>query len=230
MSALINPQPRLLSSADVEPDSPPPLPSASQDALRDELFSLVRRIHDPEHPHTLEELGVVSKRHIRFHSAADSQHDHCEHRVSDDGSNDDSEHEAVIELTPTVPHCSLATTIGLCVRHKVESAMPDIKLTVRIRDGTHRTAAESQPRHTLPPHGNSSATIATGRSECQVSPLALTCLHVSLLGCACVVRRCFLCCHRQVSKQLNDKERCCAAMENRAIADIVMQLTRDTPE
>jgi len=166
MTALINPQPRLLSSHSTEPpDSPPPLPSASQDALRDELFSLVRRINDPEHPHTLEELGVVDKAHIWFRGPdrQQQQWEEQERGMSDwqdkQGGSDDSaaggavhdgtaqdeeEDEAVIELTPTVPHCSLATTIGLCVRHAVESAIPDIKLAVRIRDGTHRTAAESQ--------------------------------------------------------------------------------------
>ena len=34
----------------------------------------------------------------------------------------------------------------------------------------------------------------------------------------------------EVSKQLNDKERCCAAMENPAIADIVQALTKDRNE
>ena len=161
MAALINPQPRLLSST-TEPDSPPPLPSADQDAQRDELFSLVRRINDPEHPHTLEELGVVDKAHIWFRRQdrrrdkqavmekeqgeyKEQQQQDAEDECEGEGEGEsESEDEAVIELTPTVPHCSLATTIGLCVRHKVESAIPHIKLHVRIRDGTHRTAAESQ--------------------------------------------------------------------------------------
>ena len=174
MSDLINPQPRLLSSESA-PDSPPPLPSASQDALRDELFSLVRRIHDPEHPHTLEELGVVDKAHIWFRRTStqrqqrrqegqdsngcqtlNAQHNGSENRAAgidavssvDGEAEDEGEDEAVIELTPTVPHCSLATTIGLCVRHAVESAIPNIKLAVRILDGTHRTAADSQTHRT----------------------------------------------------------------------------------
>ena len=163
---LINPEPLLLAHT-ARSDSPPPLPSASQDTLRDELFSLVRRINDPEHPHTLEELGVVDKAHIWFrrpgrrqneqggqlgretprHSAGDIAETPLHAGAAahaEDEDEDEDEDEAVIELTPTVPHCSLATTIGLCIRHKVESAIPNIKLAVRIRDGTHRTAMESQ--------------------------------------------------------------------------------------
>ena len=158
MTELLNPQPRLFDPQ--SDDSPPPLPSATQDALRDELFSLVRRINDPEHPHTLEELGVVSKSHIWFRTRRQSQQQQ-EDDLLDNGNgsstsseynqqadnevgSDDEEDEIVIELTPTVPHCSLATTIGLCVRYKVESSIPTIKLAVHIRDGTHRTATESQ--------------------------------------------------------------------------------------
>ena len=168
MSGLINPQPLLLAHT-ARCDSPPPLPSASQDALRDELFSLVRRINDPEHPHTLEELGVVDKAHIWFtrpgrrqkeqdgrvgretqrqsalngRSSGERTEEAQRGAGADADDDDEDEDEAVIELTPTVPHCSLATTIGLCIRHKVESAIPNIKLAVRIRDGTHRTATES---------------------------------------------------------------------------------------
>jgi hypothetical protein len=35
---------------------------------------------------------------------------------------------------------------------------------------------------------------------------------------------------RAVSKQLNDKERCCAALENPAIAELVQQLIADSEE
>ena len=154
MGDLINPQPRLLSST-FEAASPPPLPSDSQEALRDELYSLVRRINDPEHPHTLEELGVVSKQHIWFRASTDRRHDGSE--AAEREEQDEEEEESVIELTPTVPHCSLVTTIGLCVRHKVESAIPNIKLAVLVRQGTHRTATESQ-------------TTTTARSTAQHSP------------------------------------------------------------
>ena len=52
-------------------------------------------------------------------------------------------------------------------------------------------------------------------------PLTLLTL---LARCMCAL------CDCAVSKQLNDKERCCAAMENPAIAEIVLQLTKERPE
>ena len=244
MAELINPQPRLLSSTTAR-DSPLPLPSASQDALRDELFSLVRRINDPEHPHTLEELGVVDKAHIWFsrphrprkqRSGSDDANTTSRERwdgyVDDDvidGEESESD-ETVIELTPTVPHCSLATTIGLCIRHKVESSIPNIKLQVRIRDGTHRTAAESQTRNSTrqaeSTHSNNGLTPRPSSWLVRMC-YVLTAACLPMLA-ACV--RCSIWVLCEVSKQLNDKERCCAAMENPAIADIVLQLTKDRAE
>lgn len=50
-----------------------------------------------------------------------------------------------VEFNPTVPHCSLATLIGLCIRVKVERSMPyKIKLDIFIKKGAHTTEHESK--------------------------------------------------------------------------------------
>lgn len=49
----------------------------------------------------------------------------------------------LVELTPTVTHCSLATVIGLGVRVRLEQALPPShRVEVRIKEGTHSSAAE----------------------------------------------------------------------------------------
>lgn len=53
---------------------------------------LIRSISDPEHPHTLEQLSVVSEPQIAV------QHGRRPN--------------VTIEFTPTIPHCSMATLIG----------------------------------------------------------------------------------------------------------------------
>lgn len=50
-----------------------------------------------------------------------------------------------MEFNPTVPHCSLATLIGLCIRIKLERNMPyPIKLDIFIKSGAHTTEHESE--------------------------------------------------------------------------------------
>lgn len=50
-----------------------------------------------------------------------------------------------IEFNPTVPHCSLATLIGLCIRVKVQRNLPhNIKLDIYIKKGAHNTEDESK--------------------------------------------------------------------------------------
>lgn len=46
----------------------------------------------------------------------------------------------VVEITPTITHCSLATVIGLGVRVRLEEALPPrFRVDVRIKKGTHST-------------------------------------------------------------------------------------------
>ncbi|KAH0604804.1 uncharacterized protein H6S33_006472 [Morchella sextelata] len=88
-----------------------------------EIYDLIATISDPEHPLTLGELAVVNLPHIQ---------------VTDDPSSLTG--RVLVELTPTINHCSLATVIGLGVRVRLEQALPPrFRLDVRIREGTHAT-------------------------------------------------------------------------------------------
>lgn len=47
----------------------------------------------------------------------------------------------VVEVTPTIAHCSLATVIGLGVRVRLEQALPPrFRVLVRIKPGSHASA------------------------------------------------------------------------------------------
>ena len=59
---------------------------------RDEVFEHIRHLNDPEHPLSLEQLNVVSRENIVCLDPGNVVH---------------------IRFTPTIPHCSMATLIGL---------------------------------------------------------------------------------------------------------------------
>ena len=68
--------------------------------LRLDIYDHIRSIRDPEKPQNLEELNVVLESLVHVYpinSAGDK-------------------FVAQIEFVPTVPHCHLATLIGLCIR------------------------------------------------------------------------------------------------------------------
>ncbi|KAJ1734347.1 Cytosolic iron-sulfur assembly component 2B [Coemansia biformis] len=114
----------------------------------EEVYELIRGINDPEHPLTLEQLRVTNREHI----------------FVDDGAS-----RVLIEFTPTIPHCSMATLIGLCIRVRLLRSLPErFKVDIRVRLGTHQSEDD-------------------------------------------------------VNKQLNDKERVAAALENTYLLDVVNQ-------
>ncbi|CAG8673893.1 5324_t:CDS:2 [Cetraspora pellucida] len=113
-----------------------------------EVFDLIRSISDPEHPLTLEELNVAQLDHIKV---------------------DDANAYISIEFTPTIPHCSMATLIGLCIRVRLLQSLPErFKVDIMVRKGTHQS-------------------------------------------------------EQAVNKQLNDKERVAAALENNHLLEVVNQ-------
>lgn len=81
------------------------------------VLDLIRGINDPEHPLTLEELHVVEDNLIHV----------------------DNENNIIkVLFTPTIPHCSMATLIGLSIRVKLlRSLPPRFKVNVEINPGTH---------------------------------------------------------------------------------------------
>lgn len=109
----------------------------------DEIFQIIGNIQDPEHPLTLQQLGVVSKEHITVHGR----------RIE-------------VRFTPTIPHCSMATLIGLTITVKLLRSLCHYKITVKIQPGTHNS-------------------------------------------------------ENSVNKQLQDKERVCAALENKHLLGVV---------
>ena len=81
----------------------------------------LRGINDPEHPLTLEQLGVVQPDLV----GVDSLH-----------------HEVRVQFTPTIPHCSMATLIGLCIKVKLARSLPRrYRTSVSITPGSHASEA-----------------------------------------------------------------------------------------
>ncbi|XP_034943460.1 MIP18 family protein galla-2 [Chelonus insularis] len=113
-----------------------------------EIFDLIKNINDPEHPLTLEQLHVVEQDLIDV---------------------DNKKNTVKVNFTPTIPHCSMATIIGLSIRVQLLRALPArFKVSVEVSPGTHN--AESA-----------------------------------------------------VNKQLADKERVAAALENSHLAQVINQ-------
>ncbi|XP_073669760.1 cytosolic iron-sulfur assembly component 2B [Paramisgurnus dabryanus] len=82
-----------------------------------EIFDLIRSINDPEHPLSLEELNVVEQIRVQVN---------------------DQESTVSVEFTPTIPHCSMATLIGLSIKVKLLRSLPNrFKIDVHITPGTH---------------------------------------------------------------------------------------------
>jgi metal-sulfur cluster biosynthetic enzyme len=105
----------------------PPSPRDKVDA--DEIFEIIRNIQDPEHPLTLEQLGVVSRDQIEVHDILD---------VPPEERRDGACSTLDVRFTPTIPHCSMATQIGLSIIVKLNRSLPSrFKTTVRIEPGTH---------------------------------------------------------------------------------------------
>jgi len=153
---LINPNPIVYAVKELKRETPLPLGDDDIehfDAF--EIFELIRRINDPEHPLTLEQLKVAQYENISV---------------------DDPASSIRIYFTPTVPHCQMATLIGLSIRVKLlRSLPPRFKVDIKVTPGTH-----SQ--------------------------------------------------EEAVNKQLNDKERVAAALENSSLLEVVNNCIAHTDE
>ncbi|XP_063733056.1 cytosolic iron-sulfur assembly component 2A isoform X2 [Eleginops maclovinus] len=71
-----------------------------------EVYDVIRSIRDPEKPNTLEELDVVTESCVEVRELGEE------------------EYLIIIKFSPTVPHCSLATLIGLCLQVKLQRCLP----------------------------------------------------------------------------------------------------------
>ncbi|EPY34389.1 hypothetical protein STCU_01609 [Strigomonas culicis] len=123
MTELSNPNPTVFASADAGHHR------TAEELLREgdedcedpidawEVFELIRRIKDPEHPNTLEQLKVVEPSLIAV---------------------DWGKQQVQVRFTPTVPHCSMTTVIGLSIRLQLERTLPQYtKIDVSVTPGTH---------------------------------------------------------------------------------------------
>lgn len=110
-----------------------------------EIFDMIRNIQDPEHPLTLEQLNVVNCSHISVtdNHVLSNDVDKGNNNDNDQDANQETMHSLVdVKFTPTIPHCSMATLIGLCIRVKLLRSLPKrFKVTVRINPGTHASEA-----------------------------------------------------------------------------------------
>ncbi|XP_058459902.1 MIP18 family protein galla-1 [Malaya genurostris] len=98
----------------------------STNDLKETIFDFLRTIRDPEKPNTLEDLKVVYEDGIFVQEPTDG-----------------NVYVVRIEFNPTVPHCSLATLIGLCIRIKVQRSLTHhLKLDIYIKKGAHSTEDE----------------------------------------------------------------------------------------
>ncbi|XP_053689896.1 MIP18 family protein galla-1 [Sabethes cyaneus] len=94
--------------------------------LKETIYDFLRTIRDPEKPNTLEDLKVV-----------------YEDGIFVQGPTEGNVYVVRIEFNPTVPHCSLATLIGLCIRIKVQRSLNhNLKLDIYIKKGAHSTEDE----------------------------------------------------------------------------------------
>ncbi|CAD25848.1 similarity to HYPOTHETICAL PROTEIN YHS2_YEAST [Encephalitozoon cuniculi GB-M1] len=99
-----------------------------QNVTQRSVFELIRDIRDPEHPYTLEQLGVVSREGVSIG---------C---IGPDGiaPNVGLPIRCVkVVFKPTIPHCSMAAVIGLCIKTHVSRHVRNHFVQVHIVDGGH---------------------------------------------------------------------------------------------
>lgn len=127
-----NPNPKIFSQS-----SNTARPLCFDDSIADEvdsleIFDLIKSINDPEHPVTLEQLNVVRPEHI-----------YIQKQNSGDKENNASSviTNVLVHFTPTIPHCSMATLIGLSIQVKLIRSLPAsrYRILVQIRPGTHNS-------------------------------------------------------------------------------------------
>ncbi|XP_057380867.1 cytosolic iron-sulfur assembly component 2A-like [Daphnia carinata] len=123
--------------------------------IKEAITDLLRMVKDPEKPNTLGDLHVITDESVQVQPF------------------EGNGYLVRIDFNPTVPHCSLASLIGLCIRGKIQqNVLERIKLDIVIAEGKHSTEEE-------------------------------------------------------INKQINDKERVAAALENPNLKEMVDNCIRD---
>eukprot|EP00029_Vermamoeba_vermiformis_P012629 TRINITY_DN7500_c0_g1_i1.p1 TRINITY_DN7500_c0_g1~~TRINITY_DN7500_c0_g1_i1.p1 ORF type:complete len:157 (+),score=29.11 TRINITY_DN7500_c0_g1_i1:43-513(+) len=115
---LLNPNPTVYKVAEIKRNESTEMDENIVDGFDTvEIYDLIRKINDPEHPLTLEQLNVTKHELISL----------------------DNERSYIkVFFTPTIPHCSMATLIGLCIRVKLLRSLPErFKVDIMVTPGTH---------------------------------------------------------------------------------------------
>lgn len=106
-----------------------------------EVFDLIKNINDPEHPVSLEQLNVVRPEHIYIKETYNSNRENISGCTFVAGDSDFRLKTILVHFTPTIPHCSMATLIGLSIQMKLIRSLPPSKyrILVQIRPGAHNS-------------------------------------------------------------------------------------------
>ncbi|KAL6923240.1 hypothetical protein ACHAPO_001410 [Fusarium lateritium] len=92
-----------------------------------EIYDLISTISDPEHPVSLGQLSVINLSDI-----------HITPSPAFGVPDPNTIVQVVVEITPTITHCSLATVIGLGVRVRLEQALPpNYRVDVTCKENSH---------------------------------------------------------------------------------------------
>ncbi|KAL4483940.1 hypothetical protein ABPG72_013946 [Tetrahymena utriculariae] len=133
------------------------------ESILDDTFYIISTIRDPEFPQTLGDLNVIQRQNLHFKQVQISS-----------GQKRNEMYLGIIQIiwVPTVPHCHLASQIGLSIITKLQQELPnydEYKIEILVKEGTHQDKS-------------------------------------------------------QLDKQINDKERVCAAQENEHLMQFIQNL------
>ncbi|ELQ75381.1 hypothetical protein THOM_1678 [Trachipleistophora hominis] len=87
------------------------------------VFELIRHIKDPEHPYSLEILNVVNLDSIEIKEISTTYGKNLQ--------------QVVVHFQPTIPHCSMAAIIGLCIFYVLKARLDTFWIRVQIAEDTH---------------------------------------------------------------------------------------------
>ncbi|KCV67710.1 hypothetical protein H696_05818 [Fonticula alba] len=159
------------------------LTDASGIVTATEVFEFIRDIKDPEHPFTLEQLRIVRPENVYVldrgvasggPARADGTPAPASEVVRSGGPGDDGHCYIRVEFTPTVPHCSLATLIGLCLRKRLERSLGrPIKLDINVTPGSHQT------EHNINKQINDKERVAAAFENPSLHPIVEDCIRDS---------------------------------------------------
>ncbi|ADM12449.1 iron-sulfur cluster assembly protein CIA2 [Encephalitozoon intestinalis ATCC 50506] len=99
-----------------------------QEITQYSVFELIRDIRDPEHSYTLEQLGVVSREGITIGL------------IDSDGIAPSAGlpiKYIKVMFKPTIPHCSMAAIIGLCIKAQINQYIENHFIQVHIVNDGH---------------------------------------------------------------------------------------------